>query len=363
MRIGREFWSGRRVFVTGHTGFKGGWLSVWLNELGAVVSGYALRPSTIPSYFDLCNLSEKFGSYIGDIRDAEALAIATRNARPEIVFHLAAQPLVLRSYTEPAATFATNVIGTANLLDAARAIPSVKAIVVVTSDKCYENRKWPWGYRESDALGGRDPYSASKACAELVCAAYRRSFFQRDGRKVAIATTRAGNVIGGGDWSEDRVVPDAIRAFLAGTPLALRNPRAVRPWQHVLEPISGYLLLAERLYREGEKFAGAWNFGPEDGDAVPVSALADTMVRRWGGGASWRPADSACRQHESAQLKLDSGKAHTLLKWRPRLHVEGAVQMTVEWYREFYSRASTDMYELSRAQISEYEHRPGDLCR
>ena len=354
----REFWRGKRVFVTGHTGFKGGWLSTWLSELGAIVSGYALKPATTPSYFDLCHLSERITSNVGDIQDARTLTGSMENARPEIVFHLAAQPLVRRSYREPAATFATNVIGTANLLDAARATPSIKAVIVITSDKCYENNELLRGYRESDALGGHDPYSASKACAELVCVAYRRSFFQTGERRLPIATTRAGNVIGGGDWSEDRIVPDAVRAFSSGAPLALRNPRAVRPWQHMLEPISGYLLLAERLYREGERFAGAWNFRPEDGDAVAVSTLADVMVRCWGASASWRSSASNCQLYENTYLKLDCGKAHMLLNWRPRLRVTDAVRMAIEWYGEFYSKSGADMYQMSCAQIREYECMP-----
>ena len=360
MPVNRSFWRGKSVFITGHTGFKGGWLSTWLNELGAVVSGYALEPVTTPSYFELCNLDRRINSYISDIRDADAVISSMRAAEPEIVFHLAAQPLVHRSYREPAATFATNVIGAANLLDAVRATASVRAVVIITSDKCYENNEWPWGYRESDPLGGHDPYSASKACAEIVCAAYRRSFFETSDRTLPIATTRAGNVIGGGDWSEDRIVPDAVRAFSSGTPLTLRNPRAVRPWQHVLEPLSGYLLLAERLYREGEKFAGAWNFGPEDRDAVPVSTLADTMVSCWGAAASWRNSGSNCQLYESTYLKLDCSKAHTLLKWRPRLRVNDAVRMAIEWYGEFYSKSGADMYEMSCAQVREYECMPAE---
>lgn len=355
MPIDWSFWRGKSVFVTGHTGFKGGWLSTWLNQLGAVVYGYGLEPATTPSYFEACKLAGRIASDIGDIRDPDAVAHAMRTARPEIVFHLAGQPLVRRSYREPSATLATNVIGTANLLDAVLATTSVKAVVVITSDKCYRNNEWPWGYRESDALGGHDPYSASKACAELVCAAYRESFFQTGDRPVPIATARAGNVIGGGDWSADRVVPDAVRAFSSGTPLALRNPRAVRPWQHVLEPLSGYLLLAERLYREGRGFAGAWNFGPQDSDAVTVATLAEEMVRRWGAGASWRALESDCRLHESVHLKLDCGKARMLLSWRPRLHIGDAVRMAIEWYGEFYSNPGADMYEASRAQIREYE--------
>lgn len=357
MGPGREFWRGKRVFITGHTGFKGGWLSTWLNELGAIVCGYALKPPTKPSYFELCHLDERIVSNIGDIRDADTLTASMSRACPEIVFHLAAQPLVYRSYREPAATFAVNVVGTANLLDAVRAIPSIKAVVVVTSDKCYENNEWFWGYRESDALGGHDPYSASKACAELVCAAYRKSFFQKNDRGLPIATARAGNVIGGGDWSEDRLVPDAVRAFSNGSPLILRNLHAVRPWQHVLEPISGYLTLAQRLYSEGEKFAGAWNFGPDDSDAVPVRVLADAMVGQWGGKARWCGSEPSGGSYENVHLKLDCGKARELLNWRPYLRISDAVRMAILWYTEFYLRRRADMYELTGAQIREYECR------
>jgi CDP-glucose 4,6-dehydratase len=352
-----KFWKDKSVFLTGHTGFKGGWLSTWLNELGALVSGYALEPTTTPSYFELCSLSQRINSHIGDIRDVDAVIGSMRMAQPEIVFHLAAQPLVNRSYREAAATFATNVIGTANFLEAVKTTASVQAVVIITSDKCYENNDWAWGYRESDALGGHDPYSASKACAELVCNAYRRSFFQTIDRTLPIATARAGNVIGGGDWSEDRIVPDAVKAFSTGVPLLLRNPRAVRPWQHVLEPLAGYLLLAEHLYHEGGQYAGAWNFGPEDIDAVPVSTLADSMVHSWGGGASWRGSEPNCQLHESTYLKLDCSKARTLLKWRPCLRVGDAVRMAFEWYGEYYLKGSADLYETSCSQIREYQRR------
>jgi CDP-glucose 4,6-dehydratase len=323
--------------------------------MGANVCGYGLPPDTEPSYFDVCALGARIRSIIGDVRDEAALSSTIGDIHPEVVFHLAAQPLVRRSYREPTLTFATNVIGTTNLLEAVRKTTSVRAVVVVTSDKCYENGELVWGYREADRLGGQDPYSASKACAEIVCSAYRRSFFESGERQVTLATARAGNVIGGGDWSEDRIIPDAVRAFSCGNPLVVRNPKAVRPWQHVLEPLAGYLMLAERLHRDGVKYAGAWNFGPAHEDAIAVSALADLLVRQWGAGAQWRDLDSNHGPYESLYLKLDCGKAHAQLAWRPRLRLQEAVEMTVGWYREAMVCRRGRMYEISRNQILQYE--------
>jgi CDP-glucose 4,6-dehydratase len=352
--VDREFWHGKAVFLTGHTGFKGGWLAAWLADMGARVHGYALFPDTDPSYFGLCGIGRVVQSTIGDICDANALYCAVEAAQPEIVFHLAAQPLVRRSYREPAATFATNIMGAINVLEAVRATLSVRAVVAVTSDKCYEDAEGLSSYRESDPLGGHDPYGASKACAEIVCAAYRRSFFENGGSHIALATARAGNVIGGGDWSEDRIIPDAVRAFTRGDALLVRNPRAVRPWQHVLNPLSGYLTLAMRLYQEGAAYAGAWNFGPRDEDGVPVSDLVENLVRRWGGSAKWRVAPSTEAPRESSHLRLDSSKARVQLGWFPCLDLAGALDLTVRWYRDAATR-NTDMYELSRAQIRDYE--------
>jgi CDP-glucose 4,6-dehydratase len=355
MLLDRDFWLGKSVFITGHTGFKGGWLSTWLADMGANVYGYALAPKTNPSYFGLCGLEREVRSTIGDVRDADALRSSIKAARPEIVFHLAAEALVRRSYREPVATFATNVSGTVNLLEAVRATPSVRAVVVVTSDKCYENSKWVWGYRESDPLGGHDPYSASKACVEIICAAYRRSFFEDKESGVALATVRAGNVIGGGDWSEDRIVPDAVRAFAGGKALLVRNPRSVRPWQHVLNPLTGYLTLATHLYTDGNAYVGAWNFGPRDEDSVAVSSLVESFARLWGNGARWRIEESDLAPHEDRYLKLDSSKARALLGWAPGIGLGKAIEMTVNWYREAIYGKASDQNQLSRTQIRSYE--------
>ncbi len=355
MAVEREFWRGKSVFLTGHTGFKGGWLATWLSDMGARVHGFALAPATEPSYFALCGLERRIESTIGDTRNASLLRATMKAARPEIVFHLAAQPLVRRSYRDPALTFETNVIGTVNLLDAVRATPSVRAVVVITSDKCYENHEWAWGYRETDTLGGYDPYSASKACAELVCAAYRRSFFAAGQSQVLLATARAGNVIGGGDWSEDRIVPDAIRAFTRREPLVVRNPHSVRPWQHVLEPLAGYLALAARLYAGDSACADAWNFGPNDENAVAVSSLLQSLISKWGDGAGFRIAQSASAPYEHGCLRLDCSKARELLGWRPRLRLDHALRMTVDWYREALCAPPAAMDRFSRIQIAHYE--------
>ena len=354
MPVNRSFWFGRRTFLTGHTGFKGGWLATWLLDLGAKVSGYSLPPETERCYFSLCDLERRLDSQFGDILDAEALNAAVRRSRPEILVHLAAQPLVRRSYRQPAQTFATNVMGTVNLLEAARKTPSVRAVVVITSDKCYENRESMWGYRETDPVGGHDPYSASKGCAELVTGAYQRSFFQGGDLRIGAASARAGNVFGGGDAAEDRLVPDAVRALHSGEPLIVRNPRSVRPWQHVMEPLAGYLALAERLYADGNPWAGAWNFGPGYDAAVPVSALADLLIKHWGIG-SWRAAEDANAPHETCHLKLDCSKARMLLGWQPILPLDKAVELTMKWYRLPRANPRADMFDYSREQIRDYE--------
>jgi CDP-glucose 4,6-dehydratase len=345
--------AGRRVFLTGHTGFKGGWLALSLARLGASVRGYALDPSTEPSLFAAARIGQVVHDVRGDIRDAARLDHAMREFEPDIVFHLAAQPLVRRSYTDPVGTYATNVIGTAHLLESIRTLPSVRAVVVVTTDKCYLNREWHWGYRETDPLGGHDPYSSSKACAEILCASYRKSFFspERSEHKVALATARAGNVIGGGDWSEDRLIPDLIRGFIDGEPVPIRRPLSVRPWQHVLEPIAGYLLLVEKLLSGDENFADAWNFGPWDDDAWPVERIATAMARRWGGGAAWfRAGDQSV--HEAGLLKLDSSKARAELGWQPRLRLDTALEWLVDWYQAW--QGGTDMQSFTLKQIVAY---------
>lgn len=348
-RTNPAFWSGRRVFLTGHTGFKGSWLTAWLLRMGAEVTGYALPPPTRPSLYQALRLAEAHHGVTGDVRDAAALAAAVREARPEVVFHLAAQPLVRRSYAEPVETFGTNVMGTVHLLEAVRAVGAVRAVVAVTTDKVYENREWVWPYREDDALGGHDPYASSKAMAELATAAYRRSYFSpaelaRHG--TAVASARAGNVIGGGDWAEDRLVPDLVRGFASRRPVVIRHPGAIRPWQHVLEPLSGYLLLAERLHAGDAAACDAWNFGPSDEDARPVGELADRLAARWGDGARWQHEPGA-HPHEAHVLRLDIAKARHALGWSPRWTIATAVDRTADWYRGFAhdpgsARALTD---------------------
>jgi CDP-glucose 4,6-dehydratase len=349
----KSVFAGRRIFVTGHTGFKGGWLSLSLARLGALVRGYALDPVTEPNLFSSGRIGSLVDDVRGDIRDAVRLDGALREFAPEIVFHLAAQPLVRRSYVDPVGTYAINVLGTANLLESIRILPSVRAVVVVTTDKCYLNREWRWGYRETDPLGGHDPYSSSKACAEILCASYRSSFFSPESaeHKVLLATARAGNVIGGGDWSEDRLIPDLIRGFIGGEPVPIRRPQSVRPWQHVLEPIAGYLLLAEKLLAGDERFADAWNFGPWDDDAWPVERIATTMARRWGGGATWF-CDGHQSVHEAGLLKLDSSKARAELGWQPRLRLDIALEWLVDWYQAWQGGAEMQSFTLK--QIAEY---------
>ncbi len=348
-------WKGRRVFVTGHTGFKGGWLAFWLAHYGAQIRGYALDPGTEPNLFTAASVAAIVDDVRGDIRDLSRLRDAMAEFRPEAVFHLAAQPLVRQSYTDPLGTYAINVMGTAHVLEAVRSVPSVRAVVCVTTDKCYENREWVWPYRESDPLGGYDPYSSSKACAEIVAAAYRNSFFpvQRlSEHRVAIATARAGNVIGGGDWSTDRLIPDLIRGFQTGQPALIRHPKAIRPWQHVLEPLSGYVMLAERLLGGDAAFATAFNFGPGDEDAWPVECIANKLAGLWGNGASWI-CDQAPSVHEAYSLKLDSSKARAQLQWRPRLDMQKALEWTLTWYQAWQQHH--DARQATADQIASYE--------
>jgi CDP-glucose 4,6-dehydratase len=356
--VDRDFWRGRCVFLTGHTGFKGGWLATWLLDMGARVAGYALKPETEPSYFAHCGLAERMTSTIGDVRQEQDLRAALAEHAPEIVFHLAARPLVRTSYRMPVETFAVNVLGTVHLLEAARHAPPVRAVVVVTSDKCYHNQERERGYHEEEPLGGHDPYSASKAGAELVTAAYRRSFFDGAGAG-GVATARAGNVIGGGDWSTDRLVPDAMRALERGEPVIVRNPDAVRPWQHALEPLAGYLMLAQALHADAGRYAGAWNFGPLDADTVSVATLVDLVIGAHGSG-TWRRAsadDTAAAPHEAGILRLDCTKAAEHLQWRPKLTLSEAVRLTVDWYRAARHRSGRSMYDMTVEQIHAYEMR------
>jgi CDP-glucose 4,6-dehydratase len=345
-----EGWRERSVFMTGHTGFKGAWASLWLERLGARVTGYALPPDTQPSLFDLAGVRRSVESIEGDVRDSKHLYEALQAAQPEVVLHLAAQSLVRRSYAQPADTYAINVTGTVNLLDAVRQCPTVRAVVIVTSDKCYENREVERGYVEADPLGGFDPYSSSKACAEIVTASYRRSFFSGP-VAAAIASVRAGNVIGGGDWAQDRLVPDLVRAFQSGRPALLRNPEATRPWQHVLDPLAGYLVLADRLLREGGRFARAWNFGPDQAGVASVGELAAMACQAWGPEARWE-RDSGAQPHEARMLTLDAGLARRELGWAPRLALQPAVQATVSWYRK--QAAGGNARELCLADIDSY---------
>lgn len=350
MVIDTDFWHGRTVFVTGHTGFKGGWISLWLAEMGAEVHGYALNPCTTPNFFTETSLESCLeSSTIADIRDLTALTKAMRSAGPSVVIHMAAQPLVLESYTKPIETFETNVMGTVNVLEAARRSESVEAVVNVTTDKCYENREWLWPYRENDRLGGRDPYSCSKACAELVAAAYRSSFLVDAGIKVA--SVRAGNVIGGGDWAKDRLIPDFLRAIDSKQTLRIRSPNATRPWQHVLEPLSGYLMLAERLVTTGQEFAESWNFGPDESDAQPVSWIVDRLCQTIPQ-ASWE-LDAAEQPHEAGLLRLDSSKAKSKLGWGPRWPLETALAKTFEWHQAW--KAQQSVADVSIQQIQEYQ--------
>src|SRR6516162_4083118 len=351
----RTFWKGRRVLLTGHTGFKGSWLSLWLDALGAEVTGYALDPPTSPSLYEQAGICGIVRSIHGDILDYVKLASVLENSRPQVIIHMAAQSVVRRGYEDPVETYSTNVMGAVHLLEAVRKLGRPCIVVNVTSDKCYASRDSGPGYHEDEPMGGHDPYSNSKGCAELVSMAYRHSFFPvpslaRHG--VAIASARAGNAIGGGDWTQDQLIPDLIKAFLAGEACLIRNPSAIRPWQFVLEPLRGYLMLAERLAEDGVRFSSPWNFGPANSDALPVSRIADEMVRRWGGTASWK-SDGASHPPEAQFLKLDVSKAHTYLDWHPVLPLKQSLGWIVEWYHAF--KAGADLLQLTRDQIARYE--------
>jgi CDP-glucose 4,6-dehydratase len=352
-----EFWLQKKVLVTGHTGFKGSWLSLWLQSLGAQVIGYALPPPTKPSLYELADIESGMTSIVGDVRDLERLRAIVQEQRPEIVFHTAAQSLVRASYADPAGTYATNVLGTVHVLESVRLVPSVRAVVIVTSDKCYENQNEPRAYRETDRLGGADPYSNSKACAELVTAAFRESFFTKSqGKEMAgIASVRAGNVIGGGDWAADRLIPDVIRAVHGGQELMIRNPRAVRPWQHVLDPLCGYLMLAEKLHHDPERFSESWNFGPDESETWYVSDVLGQLKELWGPGISWR-LDESAQPHEAQYLKLDCSKAKAWLGWEPRWNLNSALGATVQWYKAYQSQQSSQgLRALTEEQIRSYQ--------
>ncbi len=352
--MNRNFWKDKKVFITGHTGFKGSWLSLWLQSCGAHLAGYALAPAK-QNLFEDTHVDEGMESVAGDVRDLEQLRSTIEKHKPEVLFHLAAQSLVRYSYRYPVETFSTNLMGTVNVLEAARQSESVRVVVIITSDKCYDNKEWVWGYRENDPMGGFDPYSCSKGGAELITASYRNSFFpvnEYDQHGVGLASARAGNVIGGGDWSEDRLIPDIIKAFMERTPVSIRNPSAIRPWQHVLEPLSGYMHLAESLWDDGPRFSQAWNFGPNDKDAKSVGWIVKRLAALWGDGAQW-VINTDHQPHEAHYLKLDCSKAKSLLGWSPRLSLDNALEWTTDYYRTYQQKG--DMKQLIEKQISDYE--------
>lgn len=343
--VNNEFWQDRKVFITGHTGFKGSWLSLWLQHMGAEVCGYSLDAPTEPNNFTTSSVSSEMLSIIDDTRNRDAVFRVMQQFQPEIVFHLAAQPLVRESYKDPFNTYETNVMGTLNVLDAARQTSSVMSTINVTTDKCYENREWAWPYRENEAMGGYDPYSSSKGCSELLTSAFRRSY------NMPLASARAGNVIGGGDWADDRIVPDALRAWSENSTLTVRYPEAIRPWQHVLEPLGGYLQLAELVYKNPKKYSESWNFGPSEDDAKPVRYILDYMKESWGNDVSWK-VDGENHPHEAHFLKLDISKAKTYLDWKPRWSLHQALDATIEWHKAWLNKQ--DMREITISQIDRY---------
>lgn len=349
-KVSITFWKGKKVFLTGHTGFKGSWMALWLQDMDAIVKGYALESPTSPSLFLEACVAEGMESLIGDIRDYSTLLTSMVSFAPDILIHMAAQPLVRLSYKDPVETYSTNVMGTVHVLEAARNCPTLKSIVVVTSDKCYENKEWHWGYRENEPMGGHDPYSSSKGCAELVVNAYQRSFFH-SAESAFIASARAGNVLGGGDWALDRLVPDVLRAFDLGEKVMIRFPQAIRPWQHVLEPLSGYLMLAESLYQQGDRYAEPWNFGPKDEDCLPVAAILDRLMAYWPTEGTWE-LDGNNHPHEATFLKLDCSKAGSKLQWHPKWHADETLQRIVKWHQAWKDGA--DMRQYCLQEIQEY---------
>jgi CDP-glucose 4,6-dehydratase len=350
MAMKPDFWLGKKIFITGHTGFKGSWLSLWLQSVGANVVGYALKPPTSPNLFEVAQVADGMTSIIGDVREREHLQAVIAQHQPEIVFHMAAQPLVRYSYANPVETYATNVMGTVHLFEAVRQVTSVKVVVNITSDKCYENKEWVWGYRENEPMGGYDPYSNSKGCAELVTSAYRHSFFHQPG--IAVASARAGNVIGGGDWAQDRLIPDIMQAMMARKPVSIRNPKAIRPWQHVLEPLQGYLILAEKLWEKGAAYAEAWNFGPNEEDAKPVQWIVEQLTQMWDNNTGWT-LDNKEHPHEAHYLKLDCAKAKTWLDWHPKWTLETALKNIISWYQAYVKQQ--DMQKVTLTQINTYQ--------
>jgi len=353
--INPSFWAGRRVLLTGHSGFKGGWMSLWLQKMGADLVGFSLDLPSAPNLFEVAQVGRGMKVVRGDLRNLADVQAVMEAHQPEVVIHMAAQAMVRYSYSHPVETYATNVMGSVHVLEAVRHCPSVRSVVMVTTDKCYENKEWVWGYRENEPMGGYDPYSNSKGCAELAISSYRNSFFnlaQYDRHRVALASVRAGNVIGGGDWGQDRLVPDLVSAFMDNKAPVIRNPLAIRPWQHVLEPVSGYLMLAERLYEQGPPFAEGWNFGPDDAGTRNVQWIADNLVSLWGEGARWE-LDKGANPHEAMSLRLDCAKAHTQLGWRPAWALETTLEKIVDWYKAF--RDGKDMLAVTLAQLAEYE--------
>ncbi|WP_339627064.1 CDP-glucose 4,6-dehydratase [uncultured Winogradskyella sp.] len=350
--VNKDFWKLKKVFLTGHTGFKGSWTSLWLQSMGAIVKGYSLEPNTNPNLFTAANVSDKMHSEIGDIRDLKKISKSMLDFNPDVLIHMAAQPLVRLSYQEPVDTYTTNVIGTVNVLEAARSCSNLKAIVSVTTDKCYENNEWEWGYRENEPMGGHDPYSSSKGCAELVTTAYRRSFFSTE-NSASLASARAGNVIGGGDWAVDRLIPDILNAFENSKSVIIRNPLSTRPWQHVLEPISGYLVLAQELYINGDDYADGWNFGPRDEDCKPVSWILDKMTTAWGEGAKWE-LDKNNNPHEAGFLKLDCSKAANKLKWQPKWGLNETIKLIIDWHQLYINGG--DVKEQCLKEIKKYSN-------
>lgn len=346
----KNIYENRTVLITGNTGFKGAWLSLWLNMLGANVIGYSLAPPTNPSLYEVCGIDGIITQVIGDVRSLECLEMTIRKYSPEVIFHLAAQPLVLQSYRDPVETYETNIMGTVNLLEAAKNCDSVQAVLVITTDKCYENKEWLYGYRECDPMGGYDPYSSSKGCAELIVASFRKSFYEKKG--VALSSARAGNVIGGGDWAKDRLIPDFVRALMANEPIEVRNPLATRPWQHVLEPLSGYLWLVALMLEDKYKFSGPWNFGPFNNDVMTVHQVLDKAFAVWGEKSI--KYDTSVQPHEANALKLDISKAIGSLKWYPVFDKESTVSKTIEWYKIYYGEKAEDILEFTMDSINEY---------